>query len=165
MLNQIINCIIILMPRTKWTCDFILNILGASHPYVLRVPPLGPSPPFRAEGTNPDPLHSKGSTTGTTPLSGSSSSGTARGCVNPQSATSPPVASGCTCAIVQKQSFSTPPHLPSLCFANGFSHIILHTHSNHWALGTIQEVIVAFVRVVPPLLPQRSRAPLSAVII
>lgn len=39
---------------------------------------------------NPDPLLSKGSTMRTTPPSGLSSSGTARGRVNPQSATSTP---------------------------------------------------------------------------
>lgn len=68
-------------------------------------------------------------------------------------------------ALLCKSNHSfPPPFVPSLCFANGLSHIILHTHSNHRALGTVREVIVAFVHVTPPL-PQRSRAPLSAVII
>ena len=103
---------------------------------------------------NPDPVLSKGSTRRTVPPSGSSSSGTARGRVNPPIChfNPPPPRLRVYMLYCAKAIILIPTllHLPSLCFANVLSHIILHTHSNHWALGTVQEVIVAFVRVAPP---------------
>lgn len=109
--------------------------------------------PLPLLGINPDPLLSKGSPQESHPKLNTVPEGRVEG-VSTLSLPLQPPASGCTCCIVQQQSFLSL-HLPSLCFANGLSHIILHTHFNHWALGTVQEVIVAFVHV-PPIGPPLS---------
>lgn len=83
----------------------------------------------------------------------SNSSRTTSGCVSTYSSALPPTSGY---MLYRAKAIILTPPIPFLCFANGLSHIILHTHSNRWALGTVQEVIVAFVYVPPPPTPSPS---------
>lgn len=116
--------------------------------------PLGPSPPLRASGRTLTLFSPKGRPGELYPLLDPAPQGLLGGVSTPQSATSTPPCLRVYMLYCAKAIILIPTllHLPSLCFANVLSHIILHTHSNHWALGTVQEVIVAFVQVAPPLL-------------